>query len=118
MARDPPGPLQPRPRHLAHQALIDDRNRRRAVKRWNPDPPVALDIDAGFNIAAPSWHYGADPARIVIQRDELRRVWQALTPALRDAVQLYLATDGAGAPGHSTLAFYRARKRAQATLAA
>jgi RNA polymerase sigma factor (sigma-70 family) len=111
---------------VAHQACIDDRIRRRAAKRWADEPPVSLDIQtgsdgddsSGHEWVAPSWAYGADPLAVVLQREQLREAWEALTAGELEAVQLYLATDGIGAPKTAVTAFYEARKRVRPILAA
>lgn len=86
--------------HLAsviiHRELIADLKHRRAKRRWagRENQPLSLndpDSQDAIELAAPSWVFCADPLRVVIYRDDLRRGWEAMTTRQREAINAELA---------------------------
>lgn len=97
---------------VARQALGADWRRRRAGSRWAPQRPASLDalIADDWERPAPSWSLGADPLAVVLWRETLRESVQALTAMQLAAVNLYMRTDGIGAPRAVVDSMYRARR--------
>src|SRR6516165_8621444 len=104
---------------VAHEAMLADHRRRRRKMRWTAEPPMSVEYlhEAEIELQAPSWHFGADPLAVVLERESLRLAWQALSARHVAAVEHYLATDGVGAPKPMVTAFYEARKRVRPILA-
>jgi RNA polymerase sigma factor (sigma-70 family) len=101
-----------------HQALRDDRQRRRAQKRWAPEPPASMEVLIELDLEPQSFSLGCDPLTIVIQRETLRETIQALTRGQLQAVNSYLLSGGCNEPPTMVTAFCDARKRARPYLAA
>jgi RNA polymerase sigma factor (sigma-70 family) len=108
---------------VAYQALNEDRQRRRAQKRWAAEPPVSLDVARDFDLdpfVAPSWwHGGVDPLVVVLERERLRLAWQELSEANQAVLNRWLAADGGNRPDltHSeSVGASRARARGRAVL--
>lgn len=108
---------------VAHQACAEDRQRRRAQKRWAPEPPASLDVDRAGGLdawIAPSWHHNADPLAAVLQRERLRLAWAELSDANQAALNRWLAADGGNRPAgltrSETTCAARARSLAAHTL--
>ena len=107
---------------VAHQALRDDKLRRRAQKRFAviaPAPLDTLDLARDEDSDAPIWRaatidYRLDPLTVVIWRETLREAWAALTRTQTLAVNAYMAKDHArsgGIPANLITAMADARKR-------
>lgn len=83
--------------HLAsvviRNELVADLRYRRRPHRWTEDTPLRLTggADDTFEIQAPSWAFGADPLRVVIHREDLRRGWEAMTARQQAAINELLA---------------------------
>jgi len=100
---------------VARQALGADWRRRRAGSRWAPERPASLDglVAGGWERPAPSWSLGADPLHVVLWRERLAESVEALTAAQLAAVNVYMRTDGVGAPRAVIDSMFRARKRTE-----
>ena len=114
---------------VAHQALRDDKLRRRAQKRFAVIAPVpldTLDIARDSDSDAPIWRaatadYRLDPLAVVIWRETLRESWEALTRTQIVAVTAYLAKDhgrSGGIPENLVTAMCDARRRVRPLIAA
>jgi RNA polymerase sigma factor (sigma-70 family) len=103
---------------VAYQVLRDDRQRRRAQKRWSTEPPASMDVLVELDLEPRSFSIGEDPLTIVIQRETLRESIQAMTRGQLAAVNSYLLSGGIGEPANVVTAFAGARKRARPFLAA
>lgn len=82
---------------VVREALTQDLRARRRKKRWADLAPVSLDMpreedDRDERLwIAPSWHEGADPAVVVMEREALALAWSALAQHHRDAVNAWLS---------------------------
>jgi hypothetical protein len=79
--------------YAAREALRDDWQRRRALKRWTGSPPASLDHLADLGWERPSWSLGADPLRIVLAREMFREAIASLTRGQLAAVRAYQRSD-------------------------
>jgi len=59
---------------VAHEAMLADHRRRRRKMRWTAEPPMSVEYlhEAEIELQAPSWHFGADPLAVVLERESLR----------------------------------------------
>ena len=101
---------------IAHQALRDDKQRRRALKRWTSEPPASFEQLTELGWEAPSWSLAVDPLRVVIAREAFREAVTSLTTAQLAAVRAYARSDS-GQPAATVTAFVAARKRVRPLLA-
>ena len=111
----------------AHQALRDDKQRRRSLKRWTAGaPPASYEALAELGWETPSWSLAVDPLRVVLAREAFAEAVATLTAAQLAAVNAYGATDearsgglgrmGEGLPPATVTAFVAARKRVRPLL--
>jgi RNA polymerase sigma factor (sigma-70 family) len=102
----------------AYQVLRDDKQRRRAQKRWSTEGPAAsMETLVELEMEPRSFNIGADPLEIVMAKETLVETIAALTRGQLQAVKLYAITGGVGAPATMVSSFVGARKRARPIIA-
>jgi DNA-directed RNA polymerase specialized sigma24 family protein len=100
---------------IAHQALRDDKQRRRAQRRWADEPPASYEQLSELGWETPSWSLAVDPLRVVLAREAFAEAVGSLTRAQLHAVNAYVTTDS-GHPAPVVTAFTEARRRVRPLL--
>ena len=100
---------------VAHQALRDDKQRRRALRRWTSEPPASFEALTELGWETPSWSLAVDPLRVVLAREAFGEAIASLTEAQLRAVRAYAHRD-TGQPAATVTAFVAARRRVRPLL--